>query len=106
MLRGFQIKAQEALDHLFISRLLTFKLNAHKVTDEGGKTYRVHFYDSRIHSVVINVDKRASIASQVTEAVLAWLEIDRREFLRQRPVRTETTVLANLPKRITCSQVF
>jgi len=70
MLRKYQADAQQVLDDLTSERLIPFKLVAHKVTEETGTELRIHFYDSRLHSVIVEGGKEISIKDQVRAAVL------------------------------------
>jgi hypothetical protein len=103
MLFSYQTKAQEALDDLFEDHLIPFKLIAHKVTDEGSHEYRIHFYDSRLHSIIVNSEKTMPINQQVSAAVLLRLGIKRREFLRdvaaKKPTNPGQSLRANLLSR-------
>jgi hypothetical protein len=82
MLSKYQVSAQEVLDQLFQDALIPFKLEAHKVTDEGSQEYRIHFYDSRIHSVVVDASSTMPIKQQISAAVLLRLKIRAGEFSR------------------------
>ncbi len=77
MLRKCQADAQQVLNDLFNEKLIPFKLVAQKVTDEGCGEFRIHFYDSRLHSVVVIVGKDTSIKDQVRIAVLLRVGISR-----------------------------
>jgi hypothetical protein len=70
MLRKYQADAQQVLDDLTSERLIPFKLVAHKVTEETGTELRIHFYDSRLHSVIVESGRDLSIKDQVRAAVL------------------------------------
>jgi len=70
MLRKYQADAQQVLDDLTSERLIPFKLVAHKVTQENRTELRIHFYDSRLHSVIVEGGKEISIKDQVRAAVL------------------------------------
>ena len=70
MLREYQADAQQVLDDLLSQRLIPFSLVAHKVTEESRTEFRIHFYDSRLHSVIVDVGKNISIKDQVRAAVL------------------------------------
>ena len=74
MLSKCQADSQQAVDDLFQQRLIPFKLEALKVTDdESCLKLRVHFYDSRLDSVLVDVGKDISIRDQVRSAVLLRL---------------------------------
>lgn len=73
MLSKYQAEAQQALDDLFDEDVLPFKLIAHKVTGENYSEIRVHFYDSRLHSVILEPRKPVSIKKQLREAVFLML---------------------------------
>jgi hypothetical protein len=73
MFSKYQAEAQQALDDLFEEDVLPFKLIAHKVTAENYGEIRVHFYDSRLHSIVLEVQKPISIKKQLREAVFLVL---------------------------------
>ena len=73
MLRKYQADSQQALDNLFDDKLIPFKLVAQKVTDERHGEFTVHFYDSRLHSVNIVLNKGSSFVDQIRTAVLSRL---------------------------------
>lgn len=73
MLSKYQSEAQQALDDLFREDLLPFQLTAHKVTEENRGQIRVHFYDSRLHSIILELQKPVSIKRQLREAVFLRL---------------------------------
>ena len=73
MLRKYQADSQQILDDLFHQRLIPFKLVAHTVTQKCPGEFRIHFYDSRLHSVVVGGEKNQSIEHQVRTAVLLRL---------------------------------
>jgi len=73
MLSKYQSEAQQALDDLFKEDLLPFQLTAHKVTEENRGEIRIHFYDSRLHSVILELQKPVSIKRQLREAVFLRL---------------------------------
>ncbi len=74
MLTKYQADAQPALDTLYREHLIPFRLQAQKVTEESPGEFRIHFYDSRLHSVLIDVKKESSIGDQVRAAVLLRME--------------------------------
>lgn len=80
MLSKYQVSAQEVLDQLFQDDLIPFRLEAHKVTDEGSREYRIHFYDSRIHSIVVDARSTTLITQQISAAVLLRMKAIAREF--------------------------
>ena len=55
MFRKYQADSQRALDELFNERLIPFKLVAQKLAEESPGEFRILFYDSRMHSVVVEV---------------------------------------------------
>ena len=73
MLRKYQSDSQQVLDDLFNEKLIPFKLEAHKVTAESPGEFRICFYDSRLHSVVVDARESNSIRDQVRAAVLLGL---------------------------------
>lgn len=73
MLSKYQSEAQQALDDLFREDLLPFQLTAHKVTEENRGQIRIHFYDSRLHSIILELQKPVSIKRQLREAVFLRL---------------------------------
>ncbi len=73
MLRKLQAETQQVLDNLFNEHLIPFKVVAQKIIEESPGEYRIHFYDSRLHSVVVEAGKDASIKEQVRSGVLLWL---------------------------------
>jgi hypothetical protein len=73
MLRRYQADSQQVLDDLFNKRLIPFKLVAHKVAAESPGEFRIRFYDSRLHSVLVEGEKNHSIKDQVRTAVLLRL---------------------------------
>ena len=73
MLRKYQADSQQVLDDLFKEKLIPFKLVAQKVAEEGPGEFRILFYDSRMHSVVVEVENNHSIKDQVRAAVLLRL---------------------------------
>lgn len=73
MLSKYQSEAQQALDDLFKEDLLPFQLTAHKVTEENLGEIRIHFYDSRLHSIILELQKPGSIKRQLREAVFLRL---------------------------------
>jgi hypothetical protein len=73
MWRNYQTDSQQALDDLFNERLIPFKLVAHAVAQESPGEFRICFYDSRLHSVVVSGEKNHSIKHQVRTAVLLRL---------------------------------
>jgi hypothetical protein len=73
MLSKYQSEAQQALDDLFREDLLPFQLTAHKVTEENRGEIRIHFYDSRLHSIILERQKTISIKKQLREAVFLRL---------------------------------
>jgi hypothetical protein len=70
MISEYRKLAQKTLDDLFKQNLIPFQLTAHAVRDEGVKEVRICFYDSRLHSVLINTAKTASFKDQIVAAVL------------------------------------
>jgi hypothetical protein len=82
MLSKYKADAQQAVNYLFADHLIPFKLSAHKVTDEGSCEYRIHFYDSRLHSIIINSGVTTPIEQQVKAAVLLRLDARKRELLQ------------------------
>jgi hypothetical protein len=95
MLSKYQVSAQEVLDQLFQDALIPFKIEAHKVTDEGSREYRIHFYDSRIHSVVVDARSSTPIKQQISAAVLLRMKIRAGEF--SRAVAAEKSILFARP---------
>jgi len=73
MFSKYQAEAQQALDDLFDEDVLPFKLTAHKVTAENYSEIRIHFYDSRLHSIIVEVQKPISIKKQLREAIFLML---------------------------------
>jgi hypothetical protein len=106
MLFNYKTSAQQVLDNLFKDNLIPFKLIAHKVTDEGSHEYRIHFYDSRLHSIVINSAEPTPISKQISAVVLLRLDTRKREFQRDvvqdRPPDPTESLRAILvsPKRV------
>ena len=99
-----KLDLQTTLDDLFTSKLIPFKLVAHKVTEDFPGVFRVHFYDARIHSVTVGIRKAETIASQLRSAVLGQLS-ERSESLaeyRRSGGNKETPLLAFFAKRPTC----
>ncbi len=74
MLIKYKADAQPALDSLYREHLIPFELRAQKVTEENPGAFRIHFYDSRLHSVVIDLKQETSFADQVRAAVLSRVE--------------------------------
>jgi hypothetical protein len=74
MLSKYRLEAQKIVDALFSEHQIPFKLEAHKVTNEGGKEYRIHFYDSRLTSVVVNAGSAVPFKDQVVAAILLRLK--------------------------------
>lgn len=95
MLSKYKADAQQVVNYLFADHLIPFQLSAHKVTDEGSCEYRIHFYDSRLHSIIINSGVTTPIKQQVKSAVLLRLDTRKREFLRD--------VAANKPTNLSQS---
>lgn len=77
MLRKYQANSQQVLDDLFNEKLIPFKLVAQTVAQESSGEFRISFYDSRLHSVVVEVGKGNSIKDQVRAAVLLRLSGER-----------------------------
>jgi len=73
MLSKYRTDTQQVLDNLYNEHLIPFKLVAHNVTQEGSREFRISFYDSRLHSVVVEAGQAAPIADQVRVAVLGRL---------------------------------
>ncbi|HEV7681648.1 MAG TPA: hypothetical protein VGO68_05970 [Pyrinomonadaceae bacterium] len=73
MLDRHKIDIQHALDDLFHNKLIPFKLVARKITEEYLGEFTIHFYDSRLHSVIVGAVKGISFAPQVRAAVLKRL---------------------------------
>jgi hypothetical protein len=73
MLRKYQADSQQVLDDLFNERLIPFKLVAQTVAQEIPGKFRIRFYDSRLHSVVVEGKRNHSIKDQVRAAVLLRL---------------------------------
>lgn len=74
MLSKFQTDTQEVLDDLTNEKLMPFKLVARRVTEENRSEVRIHFYDSRLHSIVVAVRNKTSIKEQMREAILLGLK--------------------------------
>jgi hypothetical protein len=73
MLDRHKIDIQHTLDDLFGSKLIPFKLVARKITEEYLGEFTIHFYDSRLRSVLVRAFKGDSFAPQVRAAVLtSW----------------------------------
>ena len=70
MLQKYQAESQQVLDQLYDEKLLPFRLEARSLTAEGPDEFEIHFYDSRLHSVVVEVAQGGSIHDQVRAAVL------------------------------------
>ncbi len=74
MLRNYRADTQQVLDDLYNQHLIPFKLIAQKVTMESPRELRVRFYDSRLHSVVVEIgNNRPALEHQVRAAVLGRL---------------------------------
>lgn len=73
MLDQYRIDTQRALDELFGDRLIPFRLVARKITEESPGEFTIHFYDSRLRSVVVGVFEGPAFGSQVRSAVLQRL---------------------------------
>jgi hypothetical protein len=54
MIEDKKAEAQEILDELFHEELLPFELSARKMDTIAPDEYRIRFFDSRLHSVVIS----------------------------------------------------
>ena len=70
MLRKYQAETQQVLNDLFVDKMIPIQLTAHKVTEENRSEIRIHFYDSRLHSVIVELRNAISIKQQVRESVL------------------------------------
>jgi hypothetical protein len=73
MFTKYKLEAQKIVDALFGEHQIPFKLEAHKVTDEGYEECRIHFYDSRLRSVVINTGSDVPFKDQVVAGILLRL---------------------------------
>jgi hypothetical protein len=65
-----EVEAQRALDELWNEKLIPFKLNVGKISKLSGE-YIIHFYDSRIWTAHVPLNKGESWAGMVRSAVLA-----------------------------------
>jgi hypothetical protein len=70
MLRKYQTDSQQVLDELFDEKLLPFRLDARNLTAERPDEFQIHFYDSRLHSVMVQIEPSDSIPDQVRAVVL------------------------------------
>ena len=85
MLSKYRLEAQTIVDALYSEHQIPFKLEAHKVTNEGGNEYRIHFYDSRLTSVVVDTGNAVPFKDQVVASILLHLKgygISHRQPLR------------------------
>ena len=73
MLNKYRADTQQVLDDLYREHLIPFKLIAQQVTRESPREFRIRFYDSRLHSVVVETDQTARLEEQVRSAVLGRL---------------------------------
>jgi len=65
-----EAEAQQVLDELWDEKLIPFKLNVGKITKRSGE-YIIHFYDSRIWTAHVPLNKGESWVGMVRTAVLA-----------------------------------
>ena len=95
MLEETQIaEAQEALDELFVERLIPFELSAHKVVAIGGEEYIVRFHDNRLPAVDISWCQGESFKDVLRVAVLARVKrLSSSAFWKPAPDQSNTVQL-------------
>jgi hypothetical protein len=70
-LRNLRFKAQEALDELWHEKAIPFALKAQQIHDGPEEGFVIiHFFDSRLHSVNVQLKPVESFKQNVREAVL------------------------------------
>jgi len=67
---AIEAEAQQVLDELWKEKLIPFRLNVWKITEDSAE-YTIHFYDSRIRTVNIPLTKDRSFKALLRDAVLA-----------------------------------
>lgn len=65
-----KVRAQEILDELFSESLIPFKLSAQSVEAIGMEEYIVRFYDSRLRSVDVSLQRGQTFQSVFRTAIL------------------------------------
>lgn len=64
------LEAQAALEELKRERLLPFNLQAHVLDTDGAGHYTLRFYDSRLHSVMVELEEGQSFKEAIRVTVL------------------------------------
>ena len=64
-----KLEAQQALDEMWLEKLVPFKLTVGKIVAEDSSEYTLHFFDSRLRSVSVSCSADQSFKDQVRAAV-------------------------------------
>jgi hypothetical protein len=64
-----KLEAQQALNELWKEQLVPFKLTIGKIVAEDSSEYTLHFFDSRLRSVIVPWQEGQSFKDQVRAAV-------------------------------------
>jgi len=67
---AIEADAQQVLDELWKEKLIPFRLNVGKITEDSAE-YTIHFYDSRIRTASIPMTNNRSFKALLRDAVLA-----------------------------------